>query len=134
MGQAKSRLINILCPGPSDGHDSRSSAEVQSLDGFGYSEDDDVELASSCCRITGGVRPSYSPAAGDDVGLTDTQMVVVRDRQTAGDAGCATRLVTIAPRFHVAHASVDNDCSDSEVLFSRAVQILRHQCGHHRVR
>jgi len=136
MGQAKSRIVGVLCPGPSNGRDSRSSAEVQSLDGFSYSGDDDADLAASCCRISGGggVRTGYAAAAGDDVGLAETQMVVVRDRQTSGDAGRATRLVTIAPRVHVAHASVDNDCNDSEVLFSREIQILRHQCGHHRVR
>jgi len=135
MGQAKSRIIGVLCPGPSNGRDSRcSAAEVQSLDGFGDSEDEDADLAASCCRISDGLRTGYSAAAGDDVGLAETQMVVVHDRQTAGEAGRATRLVTIAPRVHVAHASVDNDCNDSEVLFSREIQILRHQCGHHRVR
>lgn len=132
MGQAKSRIIDILCPGPSDDRDSRSSAEVQSLDGFDYSEDEDAELAASCCRITGGLRTGYSAAASDDVGLAETQMVVVRNRQAAGEAGRATKLVRIAPRVHVAHASVDSD--DSGVLFSREIQILRHECGHHRVR
>jgi len=134
MGQTKSRIIGVLCPGPSDGRDSRSSADVQSLDGFGYSEDDDAELAASCCRISGAPRQGYSATAGDDVGLAETQMVVLRDRQTAAETGRATRLVAIAPRVHVAHATVDNDCSDSDVLFSREIQILRHQCGHHRVR
>jgi len=133
MGQAKSRIIDVLCPGPSDGRDSGSSADIQSLDGFGYSEDED-ELAASCCRLTGGVRAGYSATAGDDVGPAETQMVVMRGRQKSADSGRATRLVTIAPRVHVAHASVDSDCNDSEVLFSREIQILRHQCGHHRVR
>jgi len=134
MGQAKSRIVGVLCPGPSDGRDSRSSAEVQSLDGFGYSEDEDGESAASCCRISSGMRAGYSPTAVDDVGLAETQMVVLRDRASAPDVGCATRLVTIAPRVHVAQASIDGDCSDSEVLFSREIQILRHQCGNHRVR
>jgi len=138
MGQAKSRLVDVLCPGPAGGggHDSRSP---DSFDVYQEEDEDEVDLAASCCRLSGGgggPRGGYSPAAGDDVGLADTQMVVLRDRQTsAGETGRATRLITIAPpRLRVAHASVDSDCGDSEVLFSREIQILRHQCGHHRVR
>lgn len=147
MGQTKSRIVGSLCPSSGGGRDSRSSSnnDDQSLDGFGYSEDEDAESAAGCCRIGGGLRSGsgYSAAAaGDDVGLTETQMVVLRDRQTtgggggSGDAGrgAATRLVAIAPRVRVAHASVDSDCADSGVLFSREIQILRHQCGNHRVR
>ena len=133
MGQAKSRFVDVLCPGPPGSRDSRSSAD-DSFDGFVYQEDDDVELAASCCRISGGLRGGYSSAASDEVALTDTPMVVLRDRQTPGEVGRSTRLVTIAPRLHVEHAPVDSDCGDSEVLFSREIQIMRHQCGHHRVR
>jgi len=132
MGLAKSRIIGVLCPGPSKDRDSRSSVDAQSLDGYGDSEeDDDVELGASCCRISGGMRTGYSPTAADDGGVAETQMVVLRNRHSASETeGRATRLVTTAPRVHV----VDGDCSDSQVLFSREIQILRHQCGHHRVR
>jgi len=82
MGQAKSRFVDVLCPRPSGGRDSRSSAD-QSFDGFGCPEDDDdddeVELAASCCRIGSPRGGGYSSAASDDVGLADTQMVVLRD-------------------------------------------------------
>jgi len=87
MGQAKSRFLDVLCPGPSG--DSRSS------DGFGaYHEeedDDEVALATSCCR--GGLRGGYSSAVGDEIGLAETQMVVLRDRQTAGESGRRTTLL-----------------------------------------
>jgi len=135
MGQTKSRFVGVLCPGPPGGRDSRCSAEEQSLDGFAYSEeDDDAESGTSCCRISGGLRTGYSAPASDEVGVADTQMVVLRDRQTSGESGRSTRLVTLAPRVHVARASLDSDCSDSGMLFSREIQILRHHCGHHRVR
>jgi len=156
MGQAKSRIVGVLCPGPPNSRASSLAGEVQSLDGFGggagggyHSEEDSDEeelTAPSCCHITGGVlRSAYSPAGGvvdEGRASSETHMVVVRGRHqksgeaAAGEGHRSTKLVTIAPppRVHVAHASIENDLNDAQVLFSREVQILRHQCGHHRVR